>query len=156
MMYKMKKQSNIVKILFTFVMLFSLLFVFTGCSSNPNKSPVSIMTEYGTLMSEYYNTGKMNYDKYEKLWSDTPVQKANFERTNSFIARDGVGKVTFAKFKEPLTQGKRTLCGVAFYNKSTGKIYSEHILILVNKDSKYFIEGSKLMGGVADKKLYDY
>ena len=138
MMYKMKKQSNIVKILFTFVMLFSLLFVFTGCSSNPNKSPVSIMTEYG------------------KLWSDTPVQKASFERTDSFIARDGVGKVTFAKFKEPLTQGKRTLCGVAFYNKSTGKIYSEHILILVNKDSKYFIEGSKLMGGVADKKLYDY
>ena len=96
MMNKMKKQSNIVKILFTFVMIFSLLFVFTGCSSNPNKSPVSIMTEYGNLMSEYYNTGKMNYDKYEKLWSDTPVQKANFERTNSFIARDGVGKVTFA------------------------------------------------------------
>ena len=138
------------------MMLFSLFFVFTGCSSNPNNSPVSLMTEYGNLMSEYYNTGKMNYDKYDKLWSDTPVQKEDFERTDRFIARDGVGKVTFAKFKNPITQGKRTLCGVAFYNKSTGKIYSEHILILVNKDSKYFIEGSKLMAGVADKKLYDH
>lgn len=152
----MKMKSNTVKILLAFMVLFSLLFVFTGCSSSPNKSPVSIMTEYGNLMSEYYNTGNMNYDKYEKLWSDTPVQKENFEGTDSFIARDGVGKVTFAKFKEPLTKGKRTLCGVAFYNKSTGKIYSEHLLILVNKDSKYFIEGLKLMPGVADKKLYDY
>ena len=39
------------------------------------------------------------------------------------------GQISYATMTNPVINGNKVMCGVVFYDKSSGKIYYEHIML---------------------------
>ena len=158
---KLQAQKTSVQIFVAIIGLVIVLGVFSVFKSmfkNTNGSPQATMNTYGKFCADVYNNIDHNEKDYYKLFGKDVMDGKAFlkeiNRSRNLLPQKR-GQISYATMTNPAINGDKVMCGVIFYDKSSGKIYYEHIMVLGKQSSgEYLLDGVVLYNGVRDKKAY--
>lgn len=165
-----KDSKKIIAIVAAIVVIFSLSLMAKSIFADPNGSIQDVMDTYGKYCSSVYNAKPSEYiDNINLKLVRGDMASADFlhlviNRTKTTLPElIGMtklsGEIAYASVNENFikeSKNGKALCGVIFYDKKTGIIYYEHIMLLTKLPSgKYLLNRVDIYSGVKEKSKYE-
>ena len=153
-----KTSVQIIVAIIGLVIVFGIFSVLKSMFKGTNGNPQATMNTYGKFCADIYNNIDHNEKDYYKLFGKNVTGGKAFlkeiNRSHNLLPQKR-GQISYATMTNPVINGNKVMCGVVFYDKSSGKIYYEHIMVLGKQSSgEYLLDGVVLYNGVRDKKAY--